>query len=206
MKTKLACIVGAGDMFGKIPIIPENAFVIAADGGLQVLERAGISPDLIVGDYDSLGEVPKGENVLSSSPEKDDTDMLLAVKKALELGVEEILIYGGLGGRFEHSIANLQTLAYIANQGARGFLVGEHSMSTVIKNGKKEFGTENRGYLSVFAMCGKAEGVNLIGLKYPLKDHTLTGDFPLGVSNEFLGKPACVSVKEGLLAVIWDNK
>lgn len=205
MKARLTCIVGAGDMFGKAPIIPEKAFVIAADGGLKVLERAGISPDLIVGDFDSLGEVPIGENVLASSSEKDDTDMLLAVKKALELDAEEILIYGGLGGRFEHSIANLQTLAYIANHGARGFLVGEQSMCTVIKNGKMEFGAENRGYLSVFAICGKAVGVNLTGLKYPLRDHTLTGDYPLGVSNEFLGKPACVSVKKGILAIIWDN-
>lgn len=203
---KTALIIGAGELEMGSLRIPDGALVIAADGGLSHLEKAGISADYVVGDFDSLGRVPKGDNVLPSAPEKDDTDTMLAVKLALELGAETILIYGGTGGRFEHSIANLQTLGFIANRGCRGFLVGGGSICTVIKNGKMRFSPENSGYLSVFAFAGTAFGVDLAGLKYPLANHTLESDFPLGVSNEFLGESARVFVREGMLLLVWDAK
>ena len=200
---KTACIVGAGEIGKAELFIPEGAFVIAADGGLEPLEKVGICADLIVGDFDSLGRVPEGANVIRTPAEKDDTDTMLAVKLALERGAEKIFVFGGMGGRFAHSIANLQTLAYIANRGARGFLVGEGCISTVIKNGSLEFDDSYVGYISVFAVGDRAEGVYLKGLKYPLVDHTLTCDFPLGVSNEFFGLSSSVSVRDGSLLVIW---
>ena len=92
-------IVGAGEISGKELVIPSGAFVIAADAGLKHLEAINIVPDLIVGDFDSLGEIPSGENVVYHKPEKDDTDMLLAVREALNRGARTIIIYGGLGGR-----------------------------------------------------------------------------------------------------------
>lgn len=199
---KLACIAGAGEILPHELIIPDGAMVIAADGGLDALENAGVSADLVVGDFDSLGRVPEGANVIKTPAEKDDTDTMLAVKIALEQGCEKILIYGGMGGRFAHSIANLQTLQYIANRGARGFLIGD-SVCTVIKDDCIAFDQSFRGYISVFAVGGMAEGVDLKGLKYPLENHTLTTDFPLGVSNEFTGGKASVSVGSGSLLVIW---
>lgn len=197
------CIVGAGELSIAELSIPEGAFVIAADGGLKALDEAGVLPDLIMGDFDSLGAIPEGENVILSSPEKDDTDTMLAVKKALELGGKTLLIYGGLGGRFDHSLANLQTLAYIARAGARGYLVGGGIVCTAITEGGLAFPPEMKGILSVFSLSGVSLGVNLKGLKYPLLNHTLYCYEPLGVSNEFLGREASVSVFDGILAVIW---
>lgn len=197
-------IVGAGELGEASPLIPDGAYVIAADAGLRHLERAGIAPDLIVGDFDSLDRVPVGANVVTHSPEKDDTDMVLAVREALSRGAETIVIYGGMGGRPDHEYANIQTLAFIADNGGRGYLVGRGVVCTVIKNSRLDFAGGRRGIVSVFAHGDRAEGVNLRGLKYPLTDYTLTSDYPLGVSNEFTGVPASVSVRDGLLAVMWE--
>lgn len=191
-------------MSGTRLAIPDGAFVIAADAGLTHLKSAGISADLIVGDFDSLGETPSGDNVISHKPEKDDTDMLLAVCEALSRGAQTIIIYGGLGGRLDHEYANIQTLAYIANRGARAYLVGRGCVCTVIKNGGIGFDSEMKGTISVFCHGGSAEGVTLTGLKYPLTEHSLTNDYPLGVSNEFTGVSSSVSVKNGLLFVTWN--
>lgn len=204
MKKKLVCIVGAGELDPGELNIPKGAFVIAADGGLRHLDKSGISPDLIMGDFDSLGHIPKRENVIYHKPEKNDTDTMLAVKHALEMGAETILIYGGLGGRFDHSIANLQTLHYIANHGAMGFLIGGGSVCTVIRGGAVAFDEGMRGFISVFSMTEVSAGVCLTGLKYPLCDYDISCDFPLGVSNEFTGLPATISVKRGALAIIWE--
>ena len=198
----ICCIVGAGEMTGTQLRIPEGAFVIAADAGLQYLTCSGISPDLIVGDFDSLGVVPSGSNVLRYPPEKDDTDLMLSIKEALARFFDTIVIYGGLGGRFDHSIANLQALNYIAQHGAMGFLVGCGCICTVIRDRALRFSSDTRGLLSVFSMGETAVGVELSGVKYPLNGYTLTNSFPLGVSNELEGD-ARVSVKEGALAVIW---
>ena len=201
----LFCIVGAGDMDIEKLSVPEGAFVIAADAGLKALQSAGIEPDLIVGDFDSLGETPQGENVIYHKPEKDDTDMILAVREALDRGAKTILIYGGLGGRLDHEYANIQTLAFIAENGARGYLFGRGCVCTVVKNGGLAFEAELEGRISVFSQGSRAEGVDLVGLKYPLTNYTLTNDYPLGVSNEFTGVSSQVSVKNGLLAVMWSS-
>jgi len=130
----ICCIVGAGDMSGTKLVIPEGAYIIAADAGLEHLTNAGLTPALIVGDFDSLGTVPAGENVIAHKPEKDDTDMMLAVKEALKRSADTILIYGGLGGRIDHSYANLQTLAFIASQRSQGFLIGCGNVCTKQRN------------------------------------------------------------------------
>ena len=198
-------VIGAGDISGAALDFSNSEFVIAADAGLKYLEPLGIKPDLIVGDFDSLGEIPKGENVISHSPEKDETDMYLAVSEALKRGAKTLVIYGGLGGRLDHELANLQTLAYIAERGAQGYLVGRGCVASCVKDGGIEFDASMEGTVSVLCHGDRAEGVNLIGLKYPLTDYTLTCDYPLGVSNEFTGAPATISVKKGLLTVIWNG-
>jgi thiamine pyrophosphokinase len=201
--SNICCIVGAGDISGTRLAIPEGAYVIAADAGLEYLKNTGLTPDLIVGDFDSLGRVPDGNNVIAHKPEKDDTDMMLAVKEALTRHSETVVIYGGLGGRIDHSYANIQTLAYIASHGAVGFLVGCGNICTVIRNSTLAFDKSLSGIVSVFSIGSEAKGVCLKGLKYTLNNHTLTCDYPLGVSNEFTGSASCVSVRDGMLAVIW---
>lgn len=200
---KVCCIIGAMEP-GELTL-PAEALVIAADGGLAHLERRGLTPDLIVGDFDSLGWAPEGPNVIRHPVEKDDTDMMLAVKTGLARGCRKFLLYGGLGGRLDHAYANLQTLAWLAERGAQGWLLGSGMAATVIRNGRLDFAAGRRGTISVFCPNGEARGVDLKGLYYPLENAVLTSGFPLGVSNQFTGEPASVSVREGTLLVMWQT-
>ena len=200
------CIIfcAAGFDFLAVPIEKED-FVIAADGGLAHTEKLGIIPNEILGDFDSLGHVPAGANVFPV--EKDDTDAMLAVRRGLDLGSREFILYGSLDGpRLDHTVANFQTLQYLADHGAVGYLVGNSCIVTVLKEGTITFTAGKEGTISVFCMGADAKGVTLEGLYYPLVQGTLTAGFPLGVSNHFTGKPAKLSVAKGSLLVLWDRK
>ena len=138
--------------------------------------------------------------------EKDDTDTMLAVKQGLKMGAGEFLFYGSLDGpRLDHTVANFQTLRYLADSGASGTLVGLRQQVTLLRNGKKSFPEETRGDISLFAFGAAAEGVTIRGLYYTLENGTLTPSFPLGVSNHFAGKEAEISVEKGDLLIIWDR-
>ena len=113
---KICYLFGAMDPENVFFAANKDQFVIAADGGLRHLEDRGIVPDCIVGDFDSLGRVPAGDNIIQHPVEKDDTDMMLAVKTGLSLGCRTFVLYGGLGGRIDHAYANYQTLCYLAER------------------------------------------------------------------------------------------
>ncbi len=183
--------------------IENDDCVIAADGGYHTLQEWGVKPDQIVGDFDSLGFIPETEQVVQFPVEKDDTDMMIAVKLGLDQGYRHFLLYGGLGGRLDHTIANLHILSYLSEHGARGCLVGDNENVTLIKNAELTFEADAADTVSVFAYGGSAEGVYLTNLKYPLKNAVLTPEFPLGVSNEFTGERAGISVRNGKLLVCW---
>lgn len=187
-----------------VPLGPEDC-VIAADGGLKHTQKLGIIPDVILGDFDSLGYAPEGANVFPV--EKDDTDAMLAVRRGLQLGYREFLLYGSLDGpRLDHTIANFQTLQYLCDHGAFGYLVGNTYIVTAVENGCLRFPAGLEGTVSVFCLGSDAEGVDIAGLYYPLKDGTLTAGFPLGVSNHFTGAEARISVRTGSLLVLWDRE
>lgn len=200
------CIVFCAAEFDRLacPIEPED-YVIAADGGLQHTQALGIEPQEILGDFDSLGYIPQDARVFPV--EKDDTDAMLAARRGLALGFREFLYYGSLDGkRLDHTVANYQTLQYLADHGARGYLVGQDFLATVVKEGRIFFPEGTEGLLSVFCLGADARGVSLRGLYYPLEGGTLTAGFPLGVSNHFTGAPAEISVEEGSLLVMWERK
>ena len=179
--------------------------VIAADGGLRHCENFGITPDVILGDFDSLGYTPTGSIV--HPVEKDDTDAMLAVRLGLQRGCREFVIYGGLDGpRLDHTVANFQTLQFLADHGAVGYLVGKDHIVTVLKNGAVRFSPEAAGIISVFCLGPDAEGVSIRGLQYGLENGTLSAGFPLGVSNHFVGNSSEISVNNGSLLIIWDTK
>ena len=179
--------------------------VIAADGGMKHTEKLGISPDDILGDFDSLGYIPSDSRVFPV--EKDDTDAMLAVRRGLQLGCREFILYGSLDGpRLDHTIANFQTLQFLSDHGAFGYLAGNEYLVTVVKNGALRFPAGREGTVSVFCLGADAEGVTLKGLYYPLDRGTLTAGFPLGVSNHFTGEAAEISVEKGSLLVLWDRK
>ena len=200
------CIVFCAAEFDRLacPIEPED-YVIAADGGLQHTQALGIEPQEILGDFDSLGYIPQDARVFPV--EKDDTDAMLAARRGLALGFREFLYYGSLDGkRLDHTVANYQTLQYLADHGARGYLVGQDFLATVVKEGRIFFPEGTEGLISVFCLGADALGVSLRGLYYPLEEGALTAGFPLGVSNHFTGAPAEISVEAGSLLVMWERK
>ena len=200
------CIIFCAAGFDSLVLpISKEDFVIAADGGLTHTQMLGITPNEILGDFDSLGFAPEGANVFPV--EKDDTDAMLAVRRGLSLGYREFVLYGSLDGpRLDHTVANFQTLQYLADHHASGYLVGSTYLVTVVKDGSLFFPAGMEGTISVFCMGKDAEGVTLEGLYYPLEKGSLTAGFPLGVSNHFTGVQATVTVEKGSLLVLWDRK
>ena len=201
MKT---CVIFCAAGFDGLLENTENATVIAADGGLVHTNALGLTPQIVLGDFDSLGYTPAGANVFPV--EKDDTDAMLAVRKGLELGCDRFLLYGSLDGpRLDHTVANFQTLQFLADHGATGYLIGKDHIVTVVKDGEITFPAEATGIVSVFCMGSDATGVTIQGLQYGLEKGTLSAGFPLGVSNHFVGKASRISVKDGSLLVIYDR-
>lgn len=200
-------IVGAGSIAPdlQLSLCPDD-LLIAADGGLPAVERMGLVPHLIIGDFDSLGHIPTGTNTVVLPAEKDVTDMHAAIQLGLERGCTRFALYGGTGGRMDHTLANLQLLDSLARQSCRGFLVGDGTVATALHNGSMDFPPSMSGYLSVFCSGAACEGVTLRGLKYELSNARLTPDFPLGVSNEFTGSPAHAEVTSGTLLLLWQAK
>ncbi|MBR6812796.1 MAG: thiamine diphosphokinase [Oscillospiraceae bacterium] len=180
-----------------------DRLLIAADAGYRRLKSAGMVPDLAVGDFDSLGFEPHDCEVIYHKPEKDDTDTMLAIKEGLARGYDKFVLFGALGGRIDHSYANMQALSYIAEHGGRGLMVGEGFAITALKDGKITLSGEKGEPVSVFCTGDRAEGVSIKGLKYSLENAVLESAFPLGVSNEFVGEEAEISVKNGSLLVMW---
>ena len=205
-ETGICYIVGAMPLGSVPPPAPgPDDLLIAADRGYATLSRLGLSPHVVIGDFDSLGCVPTHPNLIRLPCEKADTDMGAALNYGLKQGFDRFLLLGGLGGRLDHTFANLQLLNNLSRQRAVGILAGEGEAATVITNGSFSFSPACSGYCSVYCVSGHAHGVTLTGLKYPLQDASLTGDYPIGTSNEFLGVPARVSVREGSLLLIWET-
>ncbi len=201
-----SCVIFcAGEFHGLVAPVAAEDLVIAADGGLRHIQSIRCRTDLVLGDFDSLGYIPKGAE--RYPVEKDDTDAMLAVRRGLEAGCDRFVLYGAMeGDRVDHTVANLQTLQFLADRGARGYLIGARQIATVIREDSLSFPVGCSGTLSVFCMGEAAEGITLTGVKYPMENGTLTPGFPLGVSNRLLGGEARVAVKKGSLLIFYDRE
>lgn len=211
---KKCVIIGAGECntvrLMKSLVLREGDLCIAADGGLKYLMEIGKAPDLLIGDLDSLGiREPDGPFKIRKLPvEKDDTDMLAAIKEGLELGYRDFELYGALGGRLDHTIANIQCLLYLMNRGAKGILVGDDMTLRLIRDETISLPVADQvtgRNISVFAFGGDAHGVTEKGLKYSVSNGTIRQEFPIGVSNEFIGEDAEITVENGMLLVCIEN-
>ena len=203
---KICYIVGAGENYG-LPFVPgEEDLVIAADGGYLALQQAGIRHDLVIGDFDSLGAAPPEQQVVTLPTVKDVTDTWAAIRLGEERGYREFRLYGCTGGRFDHTVANLQTVADVTSRGEICRLYDRNQEIFGICGGNTvHFGPEKRGFLSVFSHTDRCTGVTLRGLKYELDNAELRNCFPLGVSNEFLGVPSSVTIGTGIAIVVVEN-
>lgn len=198
-------IVGAGENCGLDFCPRQGDLVIAADGGYRALRQAGIRPQLVIGDFDSLGAAPAEKTVITLPAVKDVTDTWAAIELGRDRGYREFHLHGCTGGRFDHTLANIQTLAHLAENGMTGYLYSRDQVITALSCGTVTFGAEQTGYLSVFSHGDRCTGVTLQGLKYELKDAELTNSFPLGVSNEFCGRPASVVIGSGTAVLVYER-
>lgn len=206
-------VIGAGDLtVNRLEYDSEADYLIAVDGGIMYCQILHVEPDLVIGDFDSVNEEWRDaigtiaenapEKVEALCPEKDDTDMYAALRRGLEAGYLDFRIYGGCGGRLEHTLANIQCLLFLKHQGATGYLMDGNGMILVLENESVSFRKEMEGYLSVFSLGKEARGVTMSGLKYPLNGYTMTNDYPIGISNEFIGEEAHITVEDGQLVLL----
>lgn len=203
---KKCVIFGGGTDFGVVPSVSFGDFVICADGGYDACRGKGIVPDLAVGDWDSVREMPVDCERVDLPRDKDDTDMLAAIRIGVDKGYEEFHIYCGTGGRIDHTVANMQCLVFLAKLGKRGFLYDDGAVVTAVNDGAVRFPSDAKGGISVFAADGAAQGVDIKGLKYCLENAVMTRDFPVGVSNSFIGQESVVAVKKGTLYVVFPTE
>lgn len=190
-------------MNGDIPHLQADDLLIAADAGYEHLQKSKIEPHILLGDFDSMA-VPEDKEAIIHPVMKDDTDTMLAVKLGFEKGYTQFMIYGALGGeRTDHTVANLQSLAYIAANGGRGTLVGNGEYFTVIKDSSITLESAEGKTFSVFAYGGEAEGVTIKGSLFEVENVLLTPFFPLGVSNKFKENKVSISVEKGCLLIIY---
>lgn len=203
MSKGTAYIVGAGDFTARGLVPGPRDLLIAADGGYDSLRRLGIRPHLLLGDMDSITGPAKGVARLRFPPEKDLTDMALAIRLARARGYRRFKLFGATGGRMDHSLANLQSLAGLAKEGLRGSIIAPEHSFYALANGVLRFPPVRAGtVVSVFCLGPRAEGVSIQGLKYPLDNVPLDPFVPLGVSNETTGEAFRLSVREGVLIVM----
>jgi thiamine pyrophosphokinase len=194
----------------RVPEIRTGDLVIAADGGWRLAAELNLSCDVVVGDFDSAREPTRGEHsgeLVRLPVEKDVTDMFAAVQIGYERGYRHFALYGGFGGRFDHTLANLQTLLWLARRGASAELIASTQVLTVLHSdggcpAELELGERTSGTFSVFAFGGAADGVSILGARYELRDSRLSDEFALGVSNEFIGVTVRISVTNGSLLIV----
>lgn len=205
MKRGLIVAAGEGVSPGLLQALArESDLVYAVDGGYRHCEAAGVVPDLLLGDMDSLETPPEQTGLpFERLPcEKDDTDTLYAARRLLAQGVGQVTLACALGGRLDHMLGNLGVLCFLLSQGAAGRIMDSRCCAEAFAPG--EYTLEREGYslFSLFPLEGVCEGVCIANAKYPLKRYRLVMSFPIGVSNEFLSGDARVSFESGKLLAI----
>ena len=197
------CVILSGGEYCEIPEELRSAdYVIACDRGWQYAQSLEITPDCIVGDFDSAPPPDMDVPVRRFPTRKDDTDTMLAVRHALEKGYRDIAICCALGGRLDHAFANIQSGAYVAARGGRARLLGEDTDILIYAGAQERFPRRGGWSLSVFSLSDACEGVSIRGTKYECEDVSLTNAFPLGVSNVWAAEEAVVGVRSGMLMVV----
>ena len=205
MKEK--CVIITGGDFS--PIVPpaESDFVIACDRGYEYAVRCDITPQLLVGDFDSYsGALPSGIPVERFRAEKDDTDTMIAVRYAVEHGFSELELCCALGGRLDHMLANLQAAVFAAGHGLTACLSDEKTSIRTMIPGKLSIPRRNGYSLSLFSATDFCEGVTIKGAKYPLCGARLTNSFPIGVSNEWRDECVELELDSGILLIVMSKK
>lgn len=204
----MLCHIFAGGVISDLSFIEihKGDAVICADSGYKYAAELGVTPDIIVGDFDSyIGKLPDNIELHRSIPEKDDTDTMLALRLAIERGADSVRIYGCFGGRIDHTLANIQTLKYACGHGCYAELCDFDNVIILQEAAEREYLRRDGWYFSVFAYSEKLHVAELSGVKYPLFDAEITNAFPLGVSNEIIAERAVLRIEKGTALVVYSK-
>ena len=184
--------------------------ILAADSGMNALYAAAVTPDIIIGDFDSADEKilrffqqNKAIDFCTLNPEKDDTDTEFAIRESIRRGADSITIIGGTGTRLDHVLGNISLLGIGLEEQVSMELLDEHNRIRMIQDAltlEKE--TQYGKYVSLIPYGGDVQGVTLRGFKYPLSDYTMGGFNSLGISNEIVDNRAEIRFRSGILLVI----
>lgn len=198
------CLIISGGDFCSVPRTKEYDYIIACDKGLEYASLLELSPDYIIGDFDSYSGIisKESDNVAIYPVQKDDSDTLLGIKHALSLGYTHITIICALGGRLDHTIANIQCMSYATEHNAICEIISdsEHLISFA---GPQIALPRKAGYsLSLFSMTDSCENLSIKGAGYDAEKITLTSAFPLGLSNYWTSDTVTISLSKGILLIV----
>jgi thiamine pyrophosphokinase len=207
-----AIIFANGDLSGdftRLPLPAPGNLLIAADGGARNCLALGLTPDLVVGDFDSIDEQQlaaleaAGVEVKRYPTRKDFTDLELALQLAVKRGADEILVVAALGGRWDQTLANVLLPANKEFAALRIRLVDGEQEMTVLQGGQRlEIHGSPGDTVSLIPLKGDAGGITTEGLEYPLHDGTLFFGSTRGISNLLTLPAANVSLQEGMLLCV----
>lgn len=199
-------LIGAVEFNAEHFLRQEFDYVIAVDAGYRHLQQISVEPDLVLGDFDSLGYVPEHPSLEQHPAHKDASDIELALEQSAAQGFDTLVIYGCLSGRLDHTYGVLQLIARYSKVGKKVFGIGDTFVVSALTGGRFSeirFSEGAIGTFSTFAFDAEVTGVDEVGMEYPLDKASLVNTTPLGVSNELLGAEAKVSVEKGTLLVFF---
>lgn len=181
-----------------------DSFIIAADSGYMTCKKAGIVPNLIIGDFDSSKKPGNDVNILQLPSIKNDTDTFYCIKEAVKRKADEIEIFCALGGRMDHELSNILNLEYCLENNVKASIISEKSVISVHNKDFKISKGEYK-YFSLFAIGGSVSGLSIKGAAYELEDFTLSPYASIGQSNEFKNNTVSIEFKNGVLLLILSN-
>lgn len=208
-----AAVIAYGNLNNFDILIKEcksSDIIICADGGAEFAYKNDITPNYLIGDFDSIDELILDyykyncTEVMQFPKEKDYTDTEICINKALQLKCDEICILAGVGGRIDHSLGNIGLLHMINEQGVKGYIASDDCYIYLCKNELVLNG--NIGdVISIIPFKGDVRGITISGFKYPLNNASIAFGSPIGISNEMLENKCNISILEGEALVIKNN-
>ena len=195
-------LIGAGEYNNEKITKDKGDLLIACDGGFDYLKKLDLDIDYLIGDFDSIKEIPNNIKIVKFPKQKDETDIFLGLKLGIDKGYKKFYFYGCLGGRIEHSLANIQHIIYLKKRGLEGFLIQNNRVLQVLSN--EEIYLSSVSSDKLFSLFSISENtiISIKNAKYELDNYLLTNSFPLGIDNELLDKEVKISVKEGMVLLV----
>lgn len=207
----MRCVIISGSPetnpdFIKQAVKPDD-YVICADRGYEFASLAGVEPNLIVGDFDSYKEkISASCEIVKLNPRKDDTDTIHSIDLAFEKGFTDFILLGALGGRTDHTFANITSLLYIADKGGRGVLLSEKERIELLNKGEYFYEKYCGKTFSLFPFGCESVCVSYRGVEYPIERYNLKSSVPLGISNVFTSEKSKIKIYDGNAILIINLK